>query len=323
MIQQYRVVPIWLTWIVTMVYFVLTPLMGMAYFLYTVSVIYTESPQVKRIMAVGMIPGAFYAVIVLSNPFNRLLFDINRSDGYTRGPLIPVTYLIFYAYCLASIALTLVNYKRIDRKIYRILAAFPILAVAVIIIQEMYPEVILSGSAATCALLIIYLHLQNKQISVDYLTNVPNRQELLNMLKIMIKKDPGRRFTLLVVSLRDFRQVNNTCGQQKGDEFLKMVCRFLCEAGPAENVYRFNGDEFALLFPEAEMIKYADVWKRYKSGWNSPGRAGITGSGCPLLWELSAIMRKRRWRIRSAPSNMRFSRRSPANADPSATVTGL
>lgn len=95
MIQQYRVVPIWLTWIVTMVYFVLTPLMGMAYFLYTVSVIYTESPQVKRIMAVGMIPGAFYAVIVLSNPFNRLLFDINRSDGYTRGPLIPVTYLIF------------------------------------------------------------------------------------------------------------------------------------------------------------------------------------------------------------------------------------
>lgn len=116
MIQQYRVVPIWLTWIVTMVYFVLTPLMGMAYFLYTVSVIYTESPQVKRIMAVGIIPGAFYAVIVLSNPFNRLLFDINRSDGYTRGPLIPVTYLIFYAYCLASIALTLVNYKRIDRK---------------------------------------------------------------------------------------------------------------------------------------------------------------------------------------------------------------
>ena len=111
---------------------------GNGLFLYTVSVIYTESPQVKRIMAVGIIPGAFYAVIVLSNPFNRLLFDINRSDGYTRGPLIPVTYLIFYAYCLASIALTLVNYKRIDRKIYRILAAFPILAVAVIIIQEMY-----------------------------------------------------------------------------------------------------------------------------------------------------------------------------------------
>ena len=39
--DRYRVVPIWLTWIVTMVYFVLTPLMGMAYFLYTVSVIYT------------------------------------------------------------------------------------------------------------------------------------------------------------------------------------------------------------------------------------------------------------------------------------------
>ncbi len=114
------------------------------------------------------------------------------SDGYTRGPFISVTYLIFYAYCLASIVVTLVNHKRIDREIYRILAAFPVLAVAVIIVQQAYPNVILSGSAATCALLIIYLHLQNRQISMDYLTNVPNRQELLDMLGLMLKKVPKR-----------------------------------------------------------------------------------------------------------------------------------
>ena len=94
MIQQYRVVPIWLTWIVTMVYFVLTPLMGMAYFLYTVSVIYTESPQVKD-NGRGDNSRCVLRRYCPVNPFNRLLFDINRSDGYTRGPLIPVTYLIF------------------------------------------------------------------------------------------------------------------------------------------------------------------------------------------------------------------------------------
>lgn len=252
LIHQYRRVPMGLTWTVTTVYYILTPLMGLAYFLYAVSVIYTESLQVKKIMAVGMIPGALYAVMVLANPFNKLLFDINSREGYTRGSLVSVTYLIFYAYCLASIVLTLANHKKIDRNIYHILAAFPILAVLVIIVQEMYPEVILSGSAATCALLIIYLHLQNKQISLDYLTGVPNRQELLNMLKIMIKKAPSRKFVLIVVSLRDFRQVNNTCGQQKGDEFLKEVCRFLCGIGPQGNVYRFSGDEFALLYPQPD-----------------------------------------------------------------------
>ena len=73
------------------------------------------------------------------------------------------------------------------------------MAVLVIFFQQMYPNIILSGSAATCALLIIYLHLQNRQISLDYLTNVPNRQELLNMLDLLLRRYPDKDFTLLVV----------------------------------------------------------------------------------------------------------------------------
>lgn len=248
MIYQYDQVPMWMTWTVTTVYYVLTPLMGLAYFLYTVSVIYTENGQLKKVIGVGIIPGVIYVLLVIANPFTKQLFDINQRDGYVRGDWVSATYLVFYAYCLASIIVTVWNYKRIDRKIYHILAAFPILAVVVIVVQQIYPNIILSGSAATCALMIIYLHLQNKQISMDYLTNVPNRQELLNMLELMISKTPDRQFFLVVVSLRDFRQVNNTCGQQKGDEFLKEFCRFLSSVGPAGNIYRFSGDEFALLF---------------------------------------------------------------------------
>lgn len=248
MIYQYEYIPIWLTWIVTSVYFVLTPLMGLTYFLYTVSVIYTDMDQAKKVIGIGLIPGAGYTLLILVNPFTRNIFDINSQNGYSRGNWVFTTYLVFYIYCLASIVVTVCNRKKIEAEIYGILAAFPVLAVLVIFVQQLYPDVILSGSAATCALLIIYLHLQNKQISLDYLTNIPNRQELLNMIGLTIKKAPDKEFYLLVVSLRDFRQINNTCGQQKGDVFLKEVSQFLCRTGPAGNVYRFSGDEFALLF---------------------------------------------------------------------------
>lgn len=271
MISQYQLFPMWLTWSVTTVYYILTPLMGMAYFLYSVSVIYTDSAQLKKMIGLGTIPGVIYAILVLVNPFIKILFDINPAYGYVRGPQVFVTYLIFYAYCLASIGIVFANYKKIDRNIYRILAAFPILAVLVIMVQEIYPDVILSGSAATCALLIIYLHLQNKQISLDYLTGVPNRQELLNMLKLMIRKSPSKEFALLVVSMRDFRQINNSCGQQMGDEFLKKICHFLCDIGPKGNVYRFGGDEFALLFPQKneEQIKLciSAIEERMRKSW--------------------------------------------------------
>lgn len=271
MILHYDIVPLWITWTVTSVYFILTPLMGLAYFMYAVSVIYSESGQLKKLMAVGCIPGVAYTLLVLANPFCKILFDVNRADGYIRGKLIAVTYLIFYAYCLASLVVTAINSRKLEREIYRILAAFPCLAVVVIIVQELYPDVVLSGSAATCALLIIYLHLQNKQISMDYLTGVPNRQELLNMMKIMIRKNPQKEFVLLIISLRDFRQINNTCGQQKGDEILKKFCRFLCESGPDRNIYRYSGDEFALLFPQPDEIRIKqcveDIKKRMGEPW--------------------------------------------------------
>lgn len=178
----------WMTWFVTTVYYILTSLMGLAYFLYTVSIVYTEKKDLKKVIGCGIIPALVYTLLVLINPLIKGLFDMNMTQGYTRGSRVASTYIVFYAYCIASIVVTVLNHERIDRYIYRILAAFPILAVLVIVVQQIYPNGNLSGLAATCALLIIYLHLQNKQISMDYLTNMPNRKELLNMLGLMLKK---------------------------------------------------------------------------------------------------------------------------------------
>lgn len=271
MIYHYDIVPLWMIWIVTSIYFVLTPLMGLVYFLYMITVVYSERELQKKWIGFGSIPGLLYIVLVVINLFTKCLFDITREQGYTRGNLIAVTYLIFYAYCLASIGIAVFSRKRVEPKIYRILSAFPVLAVLVIIVQQIYPDIILSGSAATCALLIIYLHLQNRQISMDYLTNVPNRQELLNMLDLMLAKNPDKPFTLIVVSLREFRQINNTSGQQIGDEFLKAFSQFLCAAGQAGNVYRFGGDEFAVLFTkenDGEIHKYIkSVIERMEHPW--------------------------------------------------------
>ena len=270
MIYHYQQIPCFLTWIVTSIYFILTPLMGLSYFLYTVSVIYHDNKELRKVMIIAFVPAVFYVVLVMINPWNHYLFSIT-SLGYTRGIGISSTYIIFYAYCIASIIVTLKNMKHMDKTIHRILSTFPILAVVVIIIQQIYPNVILSGSAATCALLIIYLHLQNKQISLDYLTSLPNRQELLSMLDIMLRRNPEQDFVLMVISLRNFRQINNTYGQPIGDAFLKEVSSFLNHIGPKQNVYRFNGDEFALLFThvnEAEMKKCVEViQKRMKHSW--------------------------------------------------------
>lgn len=248
LITHYLSVPLFMTWGITTVYFILTPLMGAAYFHYVLSVVYRDETKLKRMIGIGIVPAVLYLLLVLLNPFTHNLFSLSAENGYERGSLIEVTYIIFYAYCVASLIVTVAKSRLIDWRVYRILAAFPVLAAFVILIQQRYPDVILSGSAATCAMLIIYLHLQNRHIYMDYLTGIPNRKELLGMLDLLIKRSSDRKFTLAVISLREFRQINNMCGQQKGDEFIKSVGRYLSITGPRDNVYRFNGDEFALLF---------------------------------------------------------------------------
>lgn len=271
MILNYKTVPLSLIWLVTMIYYLLTPLMGLIYFLYSTSVIYDDKKSLKKIIGFGSIPGLVYILLVLLNPFTKELFDINRLEGYTQGRLVAVTYIIFYMYCFMSVLVVLANRKLVSPQIYRILGSFPLIAVIVIIFQQFYPSVILSGSAATSALLIIYLHLQNKQISMDYLTNVPNRFILLNIMNLMLKRPNVQPFAVLVVSLRNFREINTSYGQSTGDLFLKKICDYLCTFVPRDNVYRFSGDEFAILLEGSkadninELISEIDL--RMKQPW--------------------------------------------------------
>ena len=264
-----------LTWLVTLVYFIATPLMGMVYFFYTAANIFESSPKLKRYTLFASIPGVLYTVMVLLNPFTKHLFDISLTDGYRRGPLLLVTYGIFYLYCLACVFLVVFQGKRVAPAIRAILFIFPSIAGVVIIIQLLFPSIILSGSAATCALLLIYLYLQNKQIAIDYLTHLPNRREFLKMQELYIrKKEP---FSMLVLSLREFKTVNDTYGQHQGDALLTALSVFLRKhlCLREGEVYRYSGDEFALLLKGTDTAALTDLvlglHRRMARAWEVPG----------------------------------------------------
>lgn len=237
-----------LTWLVTAVYFVLTPLLGTVYFYYAVAVVGEARSVGRWQIAVSAIPCVLYFGCVLTNYATSCLFWFDDAGGYHQGPLIMTTYLVFYFYCLACFALVVFTRAPIDPAIKRILAVFPLVAVVVIAVQQMFPTYLLSGSAAACSLLIIYLYLQNKRLSVDLLTGVPNRQEFLSMVALM--HDKQRPFTTLLVSLSNFKFINDKFGHDDGDRFLREFARFLETLGPTVRVYRYIGDQFVLLLDE-------------------------------------------------------------------------
>ena len=233
-----------LTYLVTLCYFVLTPLLGTVYFYYAVAVVSEARPVGGTFALASGVPCAVYFLLVLANVPTGWLFSFDAAGAYVQGPFIIATYLVFYFYCMACFALVMFTRAPIDPVIKRILAVFPLIAVAVIAVQQLFPTYLLSGSAAACSLLIIYLYLQNKRLSVDQLTGASNRQEFLSMVSLMNEKE--QPFTAVLVSLSNFKFINDKFGHESGDRFLREFASYLGAIGDAR-LYRYSGDQFAFI----------------------------------------------------------------------------
>jgi diguanylate cyclase (GGDEF)-like protein len=94
----------------------------------------------------------------------------------------------------------------------------------------------------------------------DRLTGLPNRTLFRERIAAMLARQASRPGTLavLVIDLDGFKQINNTLGNEIGDEVLRETGRRLqCVLGDDPLVARLGGDEYAVLCRRAAGVKGA------------------------------------------------------------------
>ncbi|WP_407570391.1 diguanylate cyclase [Deinococcus altitudinis] len=95
----------------------------------------------------------------------------------------------------------------------------------------------------------------------DVLTGVRNRRAFDEDLGRRMEQDAD--FLLTVIDLDGFKAVNDLEGHAQGDKVLRVFASVLAAGTPSDSVYRFGGDEFALMLPhafsEAEVDDLVDV----------------------------------------------------------------
>lgn len=95
----------------------------------------------------------------------------------------------------------------------------------------------------------------------DGLTGVRNRRAL----DLDVADLADRRFSAVMVDLDHFKQVNDTHGHQAGDELLHAVAqRILANVRPIDEVYRYGGEEFAIVMPDTETATAGDIADRVR-----------------------------------------------------------
>ncbi|MEJ8778529.1 diguanylate cyclase [Pseudogracilibacillus sp. ICA-222130] len=92
-----------------------------------------------------------------------------------------------------------------------------------------------------------------KESEVDILTGLHNRRKLLQITETYMKqrKEP---FSIILLDIDNFKQINDTYGHQIGDEVLKSFARQLQEIGRKYDgdAYRFGGEEFIVFVPRKD-----------------------------------------------------------------------
>jgi diguanylate cyclase (GGDEF)-like protein/excisionase family DNA binding protein len=158
-------------------------------------------------------------------------------------------------------------------------------------------------------------------------------------------------FSLVMVDLDDFKGVNDALGHQAGDRFLEAVARAIVGAGrDSDHVFRYGGDEFALILPGTDPVGARGVAERVQeaidaigapdSAWAaggirvsaSVGVATFPGDGMSpadilLAADRACFVAKRsgRGRIASAAEGLalagEFSLKEPTPVDPPTVAT--
>ena len=102
---------------------------------------------------------------------------------------------------------------------------------------------------------------------VDALTGVQNRRSLEEALPNAVAhhRRHNRPLSVLVADLDDFKGINDTYGHQAGDDLLRKVAQSLTAAlRLADPCFRWGGDEFVAILPEAAYGEAADIAARVR-----------------------------------------------------------
>lgn len=107
----------------------------------------------------------------------------------------------------------------------------------------------------------------NTLASKDELTGLDNVRELRNKMKALAPANGhlGRQFSLIMIDVDHFKDINDHYGHIVGDVMLRLVAKRLVDAARnMDSVYRYGGEEFTVLLPKTNAEEAAQVAERLR-----------------------------------------------------------
>ena len=211
-----------------------------------------------------MLPSILNVIATVLSPWLGFVFYVDANNHYERGN----SFYIFVAAYIINLIILFISTIRTGKKhnypIKAKLTALSLFAIAGTSIQLILPYVYSSWHSVTLSLILFYLLLSEFDGSFDTLTRLHNRAAYEKMANKLGDRKP---YSVVVMDINNFKEINDTYGHDYGDAVLKKVATIIVKSFDTRcTCYRVGGDEFQIINSEADTVK---LERQLKSMTNS------------------------------------------------------
>ena len=265
--------PVWAMYCINIVYFSALALTAFFWFVFSLYLFKRKMPHNAFVRIIMGVPLLLLLILLVTTPFNGWLFKFDENFVYTRGPLYYAQSILAFSYVLIAAITTFLHLftKRdsLNKDQYYIMFSFFFSPIVCGALQLIFQDLPILSVFPVIAFLLVYTGSLKLQISLDPLTGIYNRRELLKELSYKVKNTKkDKTIYFLFLDIDNFKLLNDMCGHYEGDRALQIVADsldsicyrtgFICA--------RYGGDEFALVCEideNKDISRICDSIKKY------------------------------------------------------------
>ncbi len=265
--------------------FVCTVSIGLLWCLYVELYIYQNRKKIFRYVRIIMIPWFVEIMAVICNPFGSgIIFAVSENNIYQRKSGVILGYITLIIYFAYSIYLVYCSDPRKLRLHFFPVLYFVIPCLAGVVLQFAFYGITASFISVALALIFVQMQTYAENAYVDELSGLFNRRYLNGLFA---KKESAARGSLhgIMMDINNFKCINDTFGHEAGDRAIRRMGEVLLESTPNGGIaFRYSGDEFIVLLPDADDAAVRSVLDEINNNLAQFNQSGTES------FELSAAM---------------------------------
>lgn len=247
-------VPVWTMWLINFLYFFSFGCSAFFWYLYAEATHGNYIYRDKLKLVICSIPLMVLMAILICSIKTGWIFYFDDDNVYHRGSLFYLQYLLSYGYIVITSIRTLMTALSESNYAYRVnfltISAFAVPPIICGLLQLEFLYIPVLPVGVVFSFLLVYINSLQILVSLDPLTGINNRRQILIDLKAKIKSlAKNEKLYFIFLDIDSFKYINDTYGHNEGDRILKIVSSAI--KGICKKVNglcsRYGGDEFAMV----------------------------------------------------------------------------